>query len=114
MSKQSPRKTLSPNELSDLAQKDPAALQQYLDDQVEQIISSAPEHMQQRLRGLQFQIDAERRKHDNPLGACVAISKMMMDSVHELSQVLNGEHPRLNGDREPEKADVINLFDNKT
>ncbi|WP_297810464.1 DUF3135 domain-containing protein [uncultured Methylophaga sp.] len=38
-----------------------------------------------RLTGLQFRVDMLRRKHKTPLGACIALSQMMMDEVHKLS-----------------------------
>ena len=76
-------------ELIKLAQDDPAELERIRQAEVESLISSAsPEH-QRRLKGLQFQIDCERQLHDTPMGACIAISRMMFESVNELQKSLN-------------------------
>lgn len=49
---------------------------------IEQTIHSAPADMQQRLRGLQWRIDMERRRAKNPTGACVHIYRMMWNRVY--------------------------------
>ena len=76
--------------LRDLAEKDPEALerlrQQYIDD----TINDAPEHMRHRLQGLQFQIDGQRRLAGSPMASCIAISKMMHDSLHQLKGYIEG------------------------
>lgn len=74
-----------------LAQSNPEALERMRIREVENIINSAPEHMQRRLRGLQFQIDCKRSAQKSSLGACIAISKMMHESLHRLNAVLNGK-----------------------
>ena len=75
--------------LKHMAQHAPEALSTLLHDEVEKLINSAPEHSQRRLRGLQFQIDAQRQTHDSPMGACIAISKMMHESFYHLRHMLN-------------------------
>lgn len=79
------------NELIELANTDPDKLEQLRLQEIESLISSAPPHMQRRLRGLQFQIDCQRRLHRTSLGACLAISSMMMESVQQLNKVLQGD-----------------------
>jgi hypothetical protein len=39
------------------------------------------------LNGLQFRIDMLRRRHKSPLGACVAISNLLIQNVHQLVQI---------------------------
>lgn len=73
-----------------LAQTNPEALERMRRQAVDKIINSAPEHMQRRLRGLQFQIDCKRNAQKSPMGACIAISRMMHESLHKLNTVLNG------------------------
>lgn len=80
---------LSFDELKDLAVNDPAAFEAYRSSQIEAAISSAPSHMQRRLRGIQFQVDAQRQLHNNPMGSCVKVYEMMQKSLGELSQILN-------------------------
>jgi hypothetical protein len=73
------------NEWASLARRDPEAFEVRREEAIEQLILAAPEHLQPRLRRLQWRVDMERRRHDNPLGACLGIYGMMMDSVY-------GEH----------------------
>lgn len=80
-----------------LAKNNPDALEQFRQQQIEKLIASAPENLQRRLRGLQFQIDCKRRLHQSPMGACIELSKMMFDSVYQLNDVLQG----LRGTEEP-------------
>ena len=71
-------------ELRDMAQRDPEALERLRLEHVKATINSAPEAYRQRLSGLQFQIDGQRRLAKSPMAACLRISKMMHDSLHEL------------------------------
>jgi hypothetical protein len=41
--------------------------------------SASSERNHQKLRQLQWRIDMERAKHDNPLGQCIALHKMLID-----------------------------------
>jgi hypothetical protein len=74
-----------------LAKSNPEALERMRLQEIENIIASAPEHIQRRLRGLQFQIDCKRNMQKSSMGACIAISKMMHESLHKLNAVLNGK-----------------------
>ena len=75
--------------LAKLARENPAQLEDIRLRSVEAIIKAAPEQMQHRLRGIQFRVDCYRRIHKTPLGACMEISKLMYDSLHQLNGVLN-------------------------
>lgn len=72
-----------------LAQHDKEEFERRRQIAIENLIASAPEASQRRLRGLQFKIDMERRRAVTPLGACVRISEMMWDKVFELHEALN-------------------------
>jgi len=88
-------------ELREMAQKDPEALERLRLEHVRATINSAPEKYRQRLSGLQFQIDGQRRLAKSPMAACLRISKMMHDSLHELKTVIEEEEnpqPILTGD----------------
>lgn len=74
-----------------LAQSNPEALERLRMQEVENVINSAPEHMRRRLRGLQFQIDCKRKAQKSPMGACIALSNMMHESLLRLNAVLNGK-----------------------
>ncbi len=75
--------------LLELAKDDPAELERIRQEACEALIREAPERMERRLRGLQFQIDMERRRSKTPLEACIRISEMMHDSVWSLRTALH-------------------------
>lgn len=79
-----------PEHLFELAKRNPEELESIRLREIEQLIKRAPEHLKARLRGLQFQIDCKRRAHSTPLGSCIEISKMMLDSVYSLNEALHG------------------------
>ena len=72
-----------------IAQQDPDAYERFRHQQVEAAIRSSTHTAQARLRGLQFQIDSQRKLHPCPLGACIKISQMMSDSFACLSAQLD-------------------------
>jgi len=76
------------DELLAMAQE-PERLEAYRQREVRSIIERAPYEIRRRLRGLQFQVDAHRRLHnDSPIGACIQLSKMMQDSFYKLHTYL--------------------------
>ena len=78
------------DELMKLANEKPELLEALRKQKINEIIDNAPADMRHRLRGLQFQIDCQRRIHKTPLASCLSISKMMCDSLNKLNDVLNG------------------------
>ena len=97
------------DELLKLAQENPEALESLRQREIESLISSAPEGMQRRLRGLQFQIDAKRSLSKTPMAACVAVSQMMFNSVYELNDILNGDGKKLDNRKVSEAAEVLSF-----
>ncbi len=81
----------SVDELIQLAKSDPEQLERLRKREIESIIDSAPESTQRRLRGLQFQIDCKRKLHPKGMGACMAITTMMFDSLQKLNEVLHND-----------------------
>ncbi|HET8706584.1 MAG TPA: DUF3135 domain-containing protein, partial [Pseudomonadales bacterium] len=77
------------DELMNLAKNDPEGLEALRTRLVEDLITSAPTEYQRRLRGLQFQIDMERRRAHSPMAACIRISNMMHESLDRLREALN-------------------------
>lgn len=78
------------DELMKLAQEQPEQLEALRQEHIDQLINNADERHQQRLRGLQFQIDSQRKIHNSsPMGACMKIGKMMHESFAELRAYLN-------------------------
>ncbi len=73
---------------SALAEQDPDGFEQLRTQTIAKLIDSSSEHTRQRLRGLQWQIDCTRDLNNNPLGACVAVSRMMWETYERLNQTL--------------------------
>ncbi|MCP5326490.1 MAG: DUF3135 domain-containing protein [Oceanospirillaceae bacterium] len=76
--------------MREMAQNDPQALERLRQMHINKLIHAAPEHLRQRLQGLQFQIDAQRRLSKTPMASCLQISKMMHDSLHSLGTYIKG------------------------
>lgn len=75
--------------LKHMAEQDPEALERLRQNMAEQVINSAPAAFQARLRGIQFQVDSQRRLAKNPMQSCIKISQMMHESFAELREKLN-------------------------
>lgn len=73
-------------EWASLARQDRAAFEKKRAAAIRRCIAETAhdEAARRRLNGLQFRIDMLRRKHKNPLGACIALSQMMMDEARKL------------------------------
>ena len=80
------------DELLALAENAPDKLEELRQREITRIIDSAPERLRKRLHGLQFQINCQIELHPTPLGACMAISKMMHESLAKLNDALNGSY----------------------
>ena len=77
-----------------LAKSDPEAFERQRAQVIEGAIRSSSPRIQQRLRGLQFRVDAQRRLSRHPLGACIRISRMKLQMFYdEFVPVLNGRLP---------------------
>ncbi|MGM0433561.1 MAG: DUF3135 domain-containing protein [Pseudomonadota bacterium] len=76
------------DELRELAQRDPEGFEALRAELIEDCIRSSSECNQHRLRGLQFEVDAQRRVAGSPMKALLDIQGMMYDSFLELQQAL--------------------------
>ncbi len=70
----------------ELARRDPARFERLRSRAIEQLIERAPAARRQRLRGLQWRIDAARARSRTPLAATLRISDMMWESFFELDR----------------------------
>lgn len=95
------------DELLKLAQQDPEKLESLRQSCVDDIIDSAPDQFQRRLRGLQFQIDMEREKASNPVSSCIRISQMMHEGLANLHEVITQKPLPEENTAELEAADII-------
>jgi len=73
------------DEMLALAKTDPVTFEAKRAEYIESFLTSVPAEKQTRLRGLQWQIDQTRRLARTPMASCIAISSMMWDSLHLLS-----------------------------
>ena len=71
-----------------LAEHDPDRLERLRNALTEMLIARSPEESRQRLRGLQFQINARVKLAHNPVAACIAVSAMMHDTLDQLQRTL--------------------------
>lgn len=82
-------KTLPSREvLAKLASDNPQAFEALRSELIENCISSAPEKIQPRLRGIQFRVDCIRRLSRTPLSALIKIQAMMWESFLRMDQEL--------------------------
>jgi len=65
-----------------LYKEDPAKFEEKRREVLDAEIARAPQHLQQRLRGLQWRVDAERRKYKNPLSSASRLYTMMWEKVY--------------------------------
>lgn len=77
---------------ANLASTDPQKFEQLRQDKISAVINRAPGHRQQRLRGLQWQIDTIRDQHkESAMAACLAISELMWETFEHLAEVLQSQ-----------------------
>ena len=90
------------------AESDPDLLDEWFDQQVNDLIAGAPEKHRRKLRGLQFKIDMERKKAKTPMAACITISRLMYDSFYELHSTLQHGGP-ISHQKPARNASVVDL-----
>lgn len=66
-----------------LAQDNPEALEDYRKALVKQLINHADPGIQQRLKGIQFKIDMERRKAHTAMDSCLKLHCLMIEFFQE-------------------------------
>ena len=69
-----------------LAKDNPQRFESERASAIEAMITSCPEDMQTQLRRMQWRIDRTRELKKSPMSACIAISEMMWDSLHNLNR----------------------------
>ena len=71
-----------------LAREDPSEFERRRQAAIESFISQAPAEHRDRLRGLQFRIDLERRRAKTALGAALRLQSMMWERFGQLGDAL--------------------------
>ena len=83
--------------LKELAANEPSRLDAILEQQIDQLMAKASPEQQRRLRGLQFEIDGQRRLAKNNIDSCIRIANMMRESFYlmrsEMIQFKEGVEP---------------------
>jgi hypothetical protein len=83
------RISLNFEEWAELAENNPEEFEARRLRKIEVFFNGVPPERQQRLKGLQWQVDQARKLAHSPLASCIAISSMMLDSVGRLSEHQN-------------------------
>lgn len=92
--------------LAEMAETDPRGFELLRTEICEEFILDAPKHLQARLRGIQFQVDMERRRSASTMSACIRLSQMMNDALIMLNAVLEDPESFL-AQREQSSAKVL-------
>lgn len=74
-----------------IGQSNPEQLDQIKQAAVDDLIESANENHQERLKGLQWQVDMELKKSKSAMDGCIRVSEMMHEKLWELRAVLQSE-----------------------
>jgi hypothetical protein len=86
--------------LKNMAINDPDALERLRQEYVQTAIQAAPSEYRNRLEGLQFQIDGQRRLAKSPMASCISISRMMHESLHQLKGFIDGKDKPIEAPKE--------------
>ncbi len=98
---------------SRLWKQDPQAFETERRRLIESFIANAPEEKRQRLEGLQWRVELERKRAKSPYAAIVSLQRMMWDSVLgengllEALQVATGSRARKT--KTPHEAGIVHL-----
>lgn len=87
------------DEMVEMAKNDPEKLEAIKREMIEDIIESAPEHMRDRLRGIQTRMNLISQASSNPLDTTVKMYTEMMKSFNDLNdnlQILTEEKEEKN------------------
>lgn len=90
--------------LKELAERDPAAFEALWRARIDAVIARAPQDRQIHLRRLQWRVEQARRRAENPLAACVALSRMMWEAFAGPAGLLDAMQMRRPQARVPAKV----------
>lgn len=75
-----------------LAKADPQAFEARREAEIARLIARASPRSRPRLQGLQWRIDMERQRANNPLSSCMRIFDLMWDAVYGERGLLEALH----------------------
>jgi len=93
------------DDMVEMAKNDPDAFEAMRIEAIESTINSAPNASQRRLRGLQFQMDADRKLASSDFDSMIRSNQRLMQSYVELRRVMDSWEPST----EAHPAQVISI-----
>lgn len=102
------------DDLSELAKTSPTDFEALRSQLLHEMIEKANPNTQRRLKGLQFQVEMERKRAATPQAACTKINAMMLESLSELTQLLREESQQSYCETGLEQAKVISMNERRT
>ncbi len=105
-------KSINFDQWRELAQRDPDAFERKRRQTVDALIERMPEPRQQRMRALQWRIEAVCAKSSNPVAAYMELSSMMWDSVYRQRDLLRSIYCKEEHNHRPDEQDdnIIPLY----
>ena len=100
------------DEWSYIAKTDPEKFELMRQQLIDDVLAQVPDHLRQRIKQQQWQIDQICKQADSPLAACIQISQKMWDSVYgekELLTALQTPEKILQSQRKDNADNVIDL-----
>ena len=104
------------NDWMALSRSDPTAFEERRRRVIEETIARAPQHIQPRLRALQWRIDMERARASNPLSACIRLYNMMWKTLYgengmmsAIERLTGSAHATTAGERLPNSAKILSF-----
>ncbi|MFM8455036.1 MAG: DUF3135 domain-containing protein [Gammaproteobacteria bacterium] len=85
-----------------LNQENPELFNQLSRELLESTLKNTAPQNEMRLRGLQFQIDSQKKLAKNPMQACIKISEMMWEKVGELCTAIESLDSLIKNTHKPE------------
>lgn len=100
-------------EWSTLATSDPEKFEQLRQEKISNFFQGVNQDRQPRLQGLQWQIDRTRELHKgSSISACLAISKLMWETLEQLSAMIQSRAENKSPVAKPEVDSAIIHFPN--
>jgi hypothetical protein len=80
-------------ELVDLLNSDEEAFNTYIREEIDKMIEGSPEHLQPRLRAMQFNIDMTLRRYKNPIARMNKMIEIFWQGFFKFKDAIDGKIP---------------------
>ena len=91
-----------------IAADDPEEFERLRKELLNNLIQNSPKEIQNRMQGIQWQIDQIRQTSKTPMAACIKISSMMWDSVLGDNGLIDAIEKLQSTDTSPDSSDTEN------